>query len=170
MSTTPAPGRVPASTDVRVDALELEELRATAAAVDRSQAVVELGLDGTVLRANGIFLAATGYAASEVVGQQHRMFWEPADLGSSAYDDLWAELRSGAFHSGEHRRVAKDGRPLWFRTSYTPVLDAEGRPAKVVELALDVTAAKRAEAEVTGRWPRSTAPRPSSSSPSTAPC
>ncbi len=47
-------------------------------ALDRSLAVIELGLDGTILTANGNFLAAVGYELAEIVGRHHRMFVDPA--------------------------------------------------------------------------------------------
>ncbi len=41
-------------------------------ALERSMAVIEFDLDGTILRANDNFLRLTGYRADDLVGQQHR--------------------------------------------------------------------------------------------------
>merc|ERR1711977_43055 len=49
--------------------------------------------------------------------------------------------------SGEYCRLDKHGREIWLQASYDPVLDADGRPYKVVKFAADITAQKMQEAE-----------------------
>ena len=44
------------------------------AALDKTQAVIEFNLDGTILTANQNFLSAMGYTLAEIQGQHHRMF------------------------------------------------------------------------------------------------
>lgn len=43
------------------------------------------------------------------------------------------------FHSGEFRRLRKDGSEIWIQASYNPILDANGRTRKVIKFASDVT-------------------------------
>jgi len=73
--------------------LELFELRAKSAAFERSQAVIEFELDGTIIHANENFLATLGYAADEVVGRKHSMFVAPDYALSAEYRDFWSSLR-----------------------------------------------------------------------------
>ncbi len=113
------------------------------AAINRVQAVIEFALDGTILTANANFLAALGYSLDEVRGQKHAMFVTPEDRDSAAYRAFWETLRRGEFQAGEFRRVGKGGREVWIQASYNPVLDASGRPCKVVKFATDVTEAKQ---------------------------
>ena len=120
-------------------------------ALDRSQAVITFALDGTVLEANDNFLALMGYRLDEVRGQHHRLFVEPAEAASPAYAAFWAALREGAFQTAEYRRIAKDGRAIWIRATYNPVLDARGRPVQIVKFALDVTAERLAAADKAGQ-------------------
>jgi methyl-accepting chemotaxis protein len=54
------------------------ELLAQIAAIDRSQAVIEFKIDGTILTANTNFLAIVGYTLEEIVGKHHGMFVDPA--------------------------------------------------------------------------------------------
>jgi methyl-accepting chemotaxis protein len=42
---------------------------ATAQAVDRSQAIIEFKLDGTIIKANDNFLKAVGYSLAEIQGK-----------------------------------------------------------------------------------------------------
>ena len=47
-------------------------------AIERSMAVIEFDLQGTVLRANDNFFKTMGYRAEQILGQPHRMFCTPA--------------------------------------------------------------------------------------------
>ena len=115
---------------------------AQAEAIDRVQAVIAFALDGTILTANANFLSAMGYTLAEVQGQKHAMFLPPEERRSPAYLAFWDNLRRGEFQAGVFRRLGKNGREVWIQASYTPVLDAVGRPVKVVKFATDITAAK----------------------------
>src|SRR3954466_8127206 len=47
--------------------------KALADALGRSQAVIEFGMDGTILTANDNFLKALGYSLGEIQGKHHSM-------------------------------------------------------------------------------------------------
>ena len=112
------------------------------AAIGRSQAVIEFTMDGTILGANKNFLNALGYGLEEIKGKHHSMF-VPADQRDSAeYRAFWAALNRGEFQAAEFKRVAKGGREIWIEASYNPILDADGKPVKVVKFATDVTQKK----------------------------
>ena len=132
-------------------ALELAQLRAEAAAIRRSQAVIEFDLDGTILDANDNFLSAMGYSLEEVRGKHHGMFVEPKFKASAEYRRFWADLKEGEFKSGEFKRIAKGGREVWIQASYNPILDTNGTPVKVVKFASDVTEAKLRSADCDGQ-------------------
>ncbi len=123
-------------------------------AVRRSQAVIEFALDGTILSANQNFLSLFGYRASDVVGRKHSMFVPPSDRDSAEYKRFWEALRSGATQSGTFRRVAADGSEKWILGDYNPIFDQNGRLAKVVKFAQDVTASvkeKQRQEEIRSR-------------------
>ncbi|MBP0463753.1 PAS domain-containing methyl-accepting chemotaxis protein [Roseomonas sp. PWR1] len=109
------------------------------AAIERSQAVIEFDLQGRVLHANENFLAVMGYTAEEVVGQHHNLFCPPDLVGTTAYRDFWVKLGRGEFHSGRYLRLGKHGLRVWIQATYNPVLDDDGRPAKVVKFATDIS-------------------------------
>ena len=121
------------------DAAKMRELEAQIAAMDRSQAVIEFKLDGTIIRANGNFLGALGYTAAEIEGRHHSMFVPPEEATSAAYRDFWRELNSGQFVARKFLRIGKGGREVWIQASYNPVLDEAGKPYKVIKFATDVT-------------------------------
>ncbi len=116
-------------------------------AIDRSQAVISFALDGTILEANANFLDLMGYDAKAVIGRHHSLFVDPAEAATPAYRAFWEKMRSGAYHAGEFRRLAKDGRSVWIRATYNPILDGAGRPVSVIKFAADVTAERLEAAE-----------------------
>jgi methyl-accepting chemotaxis protein len=116
------------------------------AAINRSLAVIEFSLDGTVLTANANFLAVMGYTLEEIRGKPHSMFVDDADRDSAEYRGFWAKLARGEFDAGQYRRIAKGGREVWLEASYNPLLDAKGKPVRVVKFATDITEQKLKEA------------------------
>lgn len=121
--------------------------RATLAALSKSQAIIEFNLDGTIITANEAFLGAMGYSLDEVAGKHHRMFVDPSYAQSAEYQQFWDDLRAGKFDSAEYKRFAKGGKEIWIQASYNPVMDADGKPVKVVKIATDVTAQKMRSAD-----------------------
>lgn len=127
------------------------DLAAQYQALDRSMAVIEFALDGTILRANANFLATMGYAAEEVVGRHHAIFVDRQHAAGTEYRAFWEALNAGEFRSGLFRRRARDGRDVWIEASYNPILDSAGRPRKVVKFATDVTAQRNRTADHEGQ-------------------
>ncbi len=113
-------------------------------AIRKSQGMISFTLDGVVLDANDAFLKVLGYSLEEVKGRHHRIFVDPAQAESQAYRDFWAKLQRGEYDAGQYRRVGKGGRDVWIQASYNPILDAAGRPYKVVKFATDITPQMRA--------------------------
>jgi methyl-accepting chemotaxis protein len=108
------------------------------AAIDRSQGAIEFAMDGTVLTANQLFLDILGYTAKEVVGQYHRAFVTP-EFANQEYKDFWATLNRGENIAGRFQRVGKGGKNIWLDARYNPILDANGKPYKVVKYARDIS-------------------------------
>ena len=122
--------------------LELQDLRGKIDALNRSQAVVEFSMDGTVLDANSNFLSLLGYELQEVSGQHHRIFCERAYTSLPEYQLFWAKLCKGEYQAGEFKRIGKNGKEVWIVASYNPVLGTDGLPSKIIKFATDVTASK----------------------------
>ncbi len=116
-------------------------------AISTSQAVIEFDLDGNILTANDNFLDAMGYTLAEVKGRHHSMFCEKDLRQSGEYREFWQALARGEYQFGEYRRVGKGGKEVWIQGSYNPILNALGKPYKVVKFAPDVTAQVEARRE-----------------------
>ncbi|MCC7596019.1 PAS domain-containing methyl-accepting chemotaxis protein [Janthinobacterium sp. FW305-129] len=127
------------------------DLQAINTALNRVQAVIEFELDGTILHANDNFLRVLGYTLAEVQGKHHAIFCDPEYVKTDEYSNFWAKLGRGEFDQGEYKRRARDGREVWINASYNPILDANGKPYKVIKFATDVTAMKTRNAEYEGK-------------------
>ncbi|WP_040843716.1 PAS domain-containing protein, partial [Nitrospirillum viridazoti] len=110
-------------------------MAATLAAFDKSQAMIEFAMDGTVLTANDNFLKALGYTLSEIKGKHHSLFVDPQERDSASYRQFWDALRRGEFQARQFKRIGKGGKEIWIEASYNPILDTNGRPLKVVKYA-----------------------------------
>ncbi len=124
---------------------------AQAAAISKSQAVIEFNMDGTIITANQNFLDALGYRLEEIKGKHHSMFVTPQERDSAEYRAFWANLNRGEFQSGEYKRIGKGGREVWIQASYNPILNSAGKPFKVVKFATDITAKKIRNMEDAGK-------------------
>lgn len=130
---------VKVATDITAAKLRNADYEGQIAAINRSQAVIQFKLDGTILDANENFLNAVGYRLDEIQGRHHSMFVDETERGGSAYQQFWENLRQGRFQAAEYRRIGKGGKAIWIQASYNPIFDASGRPLKVVKFAADIT-------------------------------
>ncbi len=116
-------------------------------ALDRSQAIIEFNMDGTIRTANDTFLRAFGYRLDEIQGRHHSMFCEETYRTSSEYHDFWARLNQGEGQNADYKRLGKGGREVWVQASYNPLIGPDGKPFKVVKYAVDITTGKRLAAD-----------------------
>lgn len=108
-------------------------------ALMRSTAVIEFDLDGTILTANERFLATVGYRLEQIRGKHHRMFCEPEEVNSPAYQAFWEKLRRGEYIADRFKRIDAHGRVVWLEASYNPIFDAHDVLYKVVKFATVIT-------------------------------
>ena len=126
--------------DVTLRVQQESEAKNKLQAIDRSMAIIEFNLDGSIIDANQNFLDVVGYSLAELKGKHHKLFCRPALANGSEYQDFWRRLNQGEFFSGQFERVGKRGQTLWLEANYNPVYDASGRLCKVVKFATDITA------------------------------
>ena len=120
-------------------------------ALDKSQAIIEFKMDGTIITANANFLTAMGYSLDEVKGRHHSMFVEPARKESTDYREFWAKLNRGEYQAAQYKRLGKAGKEVWIEASYNPILGSGGKPYKVVKYATDVSKQKAEYADLNGK-------------------
>jgi methyl-accepting chemotaxis protein len=112
-------------------------------ALSRALAIVEFDPTGKVITANENFCQMLGYTLPEIVGKPHSVFVSRQSAASPEHRALWAKLGRGEFDAGDYQRIGKDGKEVWVQATCNPVLDRSGKLLKVVEVAADITHAKR---------------------------
>ncbi len=136
------------ATDITAEKLRNADFAGQLQAINKSQAVIEFGLDGTILTANDNFCSTLGYSLAEIRGQHHRIFVASDERNSPAYAEFWAALNRGEYQAAEYKRIGKGGKEVWIQASYNPIFDLNGRPCKVVKYATDVSRQTRARIEM----------------------
>lgn len=106
-------------------------------AIAKVQGVIECTVEGNVSNANEIFLNVLGYALEDVKDKNYSMFVDSQD--SAANQGLWQSLQRGESRQGEFRVNTRDKREVWFQGVFNPIVDATGKPFKVVAYLNDVT-------------------------------
>ena len=144
----PAKSKRPLATKSNPSNDELQSLRAKVEAIEKSQAVIEFALDGTILTASEKFLQIFVYRLSDIQEKPHSIFVEAATASGADYKAFLHDLAEGNVAAGKFKRLAKGGKEVWIQASYSPVLDAEGLPVKIVKLATDCTEQHKLAEEV----------------------
>jgi len=142
------------ATDVSQQKTVYADLLGKIDAINRSQAVIEFNLDGTVITANQNFLDLLGYRLEEIKGKHHSLFVEPPERESAEYRQFWDKLRHGEYQSAQYKRIGKGGKEVWIEASYNPVMDLNGQPWKVVKFATDLSRRKAQNAALAEAFER----------------
>src|SRR3954463_4685945 len=83
------------------------DLEGVVAAMQRSQAVIEFSLDGTIITATETFLKTLGSSLSEIQGRKHSLFVESEYGASTEYREFWRRLNAGEFFADKYKRIGK---------------------------------------------------------------
>jgi PAS domain S-box-containing protein len=137
---------------IRADITERKlagEAQARLAAIVNSSedAIVSKTLDGRVTSWNPGAEKIYGYTAAEMIGQPIARIFPPERINEEA--EILAQVRQGrSVQHYETVRLRKDGRPIDISVTISPILDADGKIIGASKIARDISAQKRAEAEI----------------------
>ena len=139
------------ATDITNAQLKSADSAGQISAIDKVMGVITFDLKGNITDVNDNFAAVTGYSKQEIIGQHHSMFVEAAYKSSPEYKQFWDKLGNGKADEGQYKRFGKGGKEVWLQASYNPILDATGKPFKVVKYATDITEDKLKNADFSGQ-------------------
>ncbi|HBV0724757.1 TPA: methyl-accepting chemotaxis protein [Serratia marcescens] len=108
-------------------------------AIEHAVPMIVFSPDGTVLRANDLFLNTLGFQRDDVIGQHHRIFCDPNYVASPLYRKHWETLNKGQPITDIIKRIAKNGEAVWLQGTYAPVLNKQGKVVEIVKIASEVT-------------------------------
>ncbi|CVE59420.1 methyl-accepting chemotaxis protein [Serratia marcescens] len=108
-------------------------------AIEHAVQMIVFSPDGTVLRANDLFLSTLGFQRDDVIGRHHRIFCDPNYVASPLYRKHWETLNKGQPITDTIKRIAKNGETVWLQGTYAPVLNKQGKVVEIVKIASEVT-------------------------------
>ena len=108
-------------------------------ALDGAQLVAEFNVDGTITKINDICADTLEFSKRDVVGQPHKTLLADDTPNQAEYGELWSKLKRGEHIGAKHKYRSKNGALVWVRATYSPILDAKGKPFKVVLFGADIT-------------------------------
>lgn len=108
---------------------------------------VVTGADGTIQSVNPAFTMLTGYAATEVIGQNPRLL-KSGRHGPEFYAGMWRTLKAGAVWSGEMINRRKDGKEYREHMTIAPVRNTAGDIAHYVAVKQDITERRNLEQQL----------------------
>jgi PAS domain S-box-containing protein len=111
-------------------------------AINKTNAVIDLDMEGNIIEANEIYLSIMEYSKDELIGKPERYFISQNEITSGRYDLLWHSIKNGSFNSGEFKRRSRNGKELWLTGSYSPIIGLDGEPYKVIQFAQFTTEQK----------------------------
>ena len=132
-------------TDRYLDELESSRLAAIVSSSD--DAIITKTLDGTVTSWNAGATSIFGYEASEMIGQSITRIIPP-ELHEEERQILARLARGERLQHYETVRIARDGRRVDISLTVSPLIGRSGKVVGASKIARDVTATKRAEAEL----------------------
>ena len=136
------------SVDITQTRLAEEALTKFSRAVEQSpESIFFTDQKGNIEYVNAAFMAATGYAREEVIGQNPRTL-QSGKTPRERYDELWAALLAGRVWRGELINKRKDGSEYLEMATISPVRQADGKITHYVAVKSDITAQRKDQEEL----------------------
>ncbi len=127
---------------LKQQALALQELNQELAsqkfALDQHALVSTTNVQGAITYSNERFCQVSGYAAEELLGQNHRLL-NSGTHPPEFFAELWATLARGQVWRGEICNRAKQGSLYWVNATIVPLLGLDGKPRAYISIREDIT-------------------------------
>lgn len=127
-------------TQTKIKALDVNQKME---ALSRSNAIIEMNCDGTIIDINDNYLQMLGYSRNEIVGRSYNLLARK----ETVFPKLMQTIVDQGMQSGVYPRVDREGNRHYMKLMDYPVLDLEGKIQKIIEFGVDVSNEKRLEKE-----------------------
>ena len=114
------------------------EMQGLLNALNRANLVIEYDLEGRIISVNDNYLQLVGTTRDQLIGTHHTDNMKLTKAQLKENEQFWNDLRNGITKK-ETESVEFEGNKYVFVATYTPILDEEGNPVKVLKIATDIT-------------------------------
>ena len=115
--------------------------------IEQNAAIAEFAMDGTITSANERQLRLWHYDLEEIQGKNFQNLFKYTNGKAADYQKLWTKLKYGEAVTKHVEENNKNNDKVFLTATYSPVLDENGIPQKVIRVATDVTEMKKLEAQ-----------------------
>ena len=107
-------------------------------AIDVSNILSRLKVDGTITYVNQAFCDISGYTEKELIGNSHVMLRHPENA-PSLYKNIWNTILGGDRWTGEIRHIAKDASSYYVHSTIIPIKDADDNIIEYMSISHNMT-------------------------------
>ncbi len=100
--------------------------------------VIEYDLDGHIIDVNDNYLKLVGIKKDQMIGTHHSDNMNFTEQQKKENTKFWIDLKNGVSKK-ETDHVKLGGKEYVFVATYTPIVDEDGNPMKVLKIATDIT-------------------------------
>ncbi|MBP5503030.1 MAG: GAF domain-containing protein [Bacteroidales bacterium] len=123
------------------------EMQSILNAVNSSSLVIEYDLTGNITSVNESFCKAMNMQREQAIGRTLDEFRDSTVEDSLQDADFWNRVRDGEVVKRTDKYVT-GGEEHWLHQVFTPIIDSDGFPYKILNMATDITASKKQELEL----------------------
>lgn len=113
-------------------------------AINKTSLVVEYDMNGYIININDKFLEILDIPRNDIIGIHHSNFTSKNKTEKS-YIEFWNKLQDGESITALEVIKLLNGKKLWLNQNYSPILNNEKKPYKVINIAVDITDMKQKE-------------------------
>lgn len=114
------------------------ELRGLIEALSVSNYMVEYDLHGIITDVNERFSNLVELPREQIIGMNHKDGLQLTGITAQKYNQFWEDIRHGISRT-EESHIRYNNKDLYLFETYTPLLDKEDEPYKVVKISIDIT-------------------------------
>ena len=123
------------------------EMQSILNAVHSSSLVIEYDLQGHITSVNESFCRTLNVQREQIIGRNQDEFRDTNDSYSLQDSDFWNRIKDGEVIKRTDKYLVS-GEEHWLQQVFTPILDSDGFPYKILNMATDITANKKQEIEL----------------------
>lgn len=123
------------------------EMQSILNAVHSSSLVIEYDLSGRITSVNESFCRTLNLQKEQAIGRNQDEFRDTSDPLSMQDSDFWTRVKDGEVIKRTDKYLVS-GEEHWLQQVFTPILDSDGFPYKILNMATDITANKKQEIEL----------------------